>query len=942
MSCPVLRLWEVRPEKAVLSSRPDAFRAASGKQVDPQLHSSTFHHSLTLSISQVLESISVKIMETYHDPYQSFSMDSEPGSHWSDFDSRYHGLTMYSAPALLPSSFDARHNAHSIPVRHLPPTHYPPVSYSLPALHLPVYHSLPAHRLPVEIFSEIFLYTVQADSSCRANLMLVCRDWHNIMLSTPGIHSQLRIYWWTKKRDVERFGRRWFLDMTVDVRDYDSKIDDWNYKHIAIDPVEFHACFMAAAEAASRWRSLALLSLPPPGEYEDLQTIHPLQHLESLKLATSCNFGNFLEPLLNAITTTVTPRFTVMEVFHPDAALSLLKPSHLQIFSSLTTLRLICKRMQNPVDVLPSLHKLEIFEAHHLFLPMYPPSIELPLVQTLWVLHLKSVSVQWMAGQVFLALEECSIIFPHHAYTIQSVYMPSCSILKYDSNNLGTLDNFHTHPLGRLEIKCGQCRTWRGSLQLFGLHPIFATQSLTCLHLEIKCSEQLLASMLRLVPSLEELWMGLSSPHSLSSAFFLAFTAGRRNDNLGPSNHMVAPLGRKLRMLHLHYKRWLRGPERNALIQTFGAVVASCLSKEQDFSFRFGFGEGSELQEWIIHEPVEMFGFGGYKTTVIGTSSPDGIVPLSRSKVSYCDVLTESEYLPLPRESEYIATDVSLNLPIDFLFSFHSLKELKMNRLHLRTKPDTHPPLNAPSFHKLRVLVVGWWSLSFFAGQTFHKLERFKEWAIEEGLYREPIPEQGPLIGMPVCTRLAVSLSTLATLKLPQIHELCVNDIGEENHIWEKHIAVNANLSGLKLLHVLYLLEQPPITFTKVLGLLPALESLIVGVNYHHSSFVNCLEAFIPVHVPGPSGPNQSSWEGQISGLLCPRLESLQIEGISLPWEAELLPTLKDIVTQRAAIGCPLKSFTFYKRRERWQLIGRDKGFMMEKVVPAKEFQLDI
>ena len=138
---------------------------------------------------------------------------------------------------------------------------------------------------------------------------------------------------------------------------------------------------------------------------------------------------------------------------------------------------------------------------------------------------------------------------------------------------------------------------------------------------------------------------------------------------------------------------------------------------------------------------------------------------------------------------------------------------------------------------------------------------------------------------MPVCTRLAVSLSTLATLKLPQIHKLCVNDIGKEHHIWERHIAVNANLSALKLLHVLYLWEVPYITFTKVLGLFPALESLIVGISH---SCVDCLEAFIPVNMPGPSGPNQSGWEGQISGLLCPRLESLQIENITLTGKAEL------------------------------------------------------
>jgi hypothetical protein len=218
------------------------------------------------------------------------------------------------------------------------------------------------------------------------------------MLSTPGIHSQLRIYSGTKKKDVERVGRRWLLDVTVDMGDWGHRRD--------LDPVQFYECFMAAAERASRWRSLTLVSLPPPSTYKDLQIIQPLQHLESFKFTASCSPGNFLEPLMTAITTTTTPRLTVIEVFHPDAALYLVQPAQFQIFSSLTTLRLICRRMQNPVDILPHLHKLETFEAHHLLLPIYSPNVDLPLIQTLRVLHLKCVSVQWMTGQTFPALQE--------------------------------------------------------------------------------------------------------------------------------------------------------------------------------------------------------------------------------------------------------------------------------------------------------------------------------------------------------------------------------------------------------------------------------------------------------------------------------------------------------------------------------------------------------
>jgi len=513
-------------------------------------------------------------MQTYPDPYPSIPMNS------------------YLAPSRIGQ-----------PRIHKAPSHF----HKLPCdtIHQSSCHK--THLVPVEIFSEIFLYAVQDDPHSQTNLMLVCRYWRDIMLCTPGIHSQLRIYRWTKKKDVERFGRRWLLDVTVDTQHLDPYGDSY------VDPVEFHACFMAAAGAASRWRSLALLSLPPPGGYKDLQIMHPLQHLESFKLAASCNLGNFLEPLFTAIITTVTPRFTAMEVLNPDAALHIVQPAHFRAFSSLTTLRLACRRMQNPIDILPSLHKLEILDAHHLSLPIHPPAVDLPLTQTLCNLRLKRVSIQWMAGRIFPALEECSIIFPRDADTIQSVYMPSCSILKYDSNNLGTLEHFHCPRLGELEIKCGQCRKWRGDLQLTALHSIFAAQGLTRLQLEIKCSERLLEYMLGLSPALEELWMGLSSPHALSSAFFLAFATGGRNTTVGLLSQTLGPLYRQLRKLHLHYKRWSRGAERNGLIPAFGAIVASYPAEEHVFSFQWSFGEGSELQEWIVHKPNKSFTMAGSK-----------------------------------------------------------------------------------------------------------------------------------------------------------------------------------------------------------------------------------------------------------------------------------------------------------------------------------------
>jgi hypothetical protein len=820
--------------------------------------------------------------------------------------------TFFQSPQVLPH--DQSH--HSLPcdeIHQSPPRHK-------------------AHLIPAEIFSEVFLYTVQADPRSRMMLMLVCRYWHNVMLSTPGIHSQLRITRETREVDVERFGRRWLLDVTFDTG------DEWYI--FGLCSVEFDACFIAAAEVASRWRSLTLLSLPPFGEYKDLRIMHPLQHLESFKLAANCNLGNFLEPLITAITTTVTPRFTVMEVFHSDAAFHLVQPAHFQIFSSLTTLRLICKGMQNPVDILPSLHNLEIFEAHRLFLPIHPPTVDLPLTKVLRVLRLKSVSIQWMAGRNFPALEQCSITFPHRADTVQSIYLPSCSVLEFDSNNLGTLEHFHHPPLARLEIKCCQWRIWRGNLQLATLHRIFAAQSLTCLHMEIKCSERLLAYMLGLVPALEELWMRLSSPHALSSSFFLAFAARGRNAHAGSSSRTTAPLCRQLRMLHLHYKRWSRGAERNALIPTFGDIVTS--HKEQSFLLQLKLGEEPRSQEWNVHELVEEFDVEyEYRRTFIGVSSPHGIVPLSGASIHKMS-LTESKCLPLPRETEYITTYEQLTLSIDCFFSFHNLKEVRMYHLRLGTKAETNFFRDEPLFRTLMVLDLHSTSLSLLAGQTLHKLERYK--ALRD--YSGHNPGQNLLTEMPVCTRLVVPLSGLSTLMLPQVRELGVFiDHSKPSFIWEKHIAVNANLSGLKLLHLRSSdrLRWSIIDIVKILGSLPALETLVLNGRYLAAPYVNLFEAFVPSDVLRTSGPNQTSCKDQISGVLCPNLERLQIEGIRLMKQSELIPILKDIVTLRAIMS-PLKSFTFYQKepKMKWELIGRDRSFVMEEVVPAERFQLDI
>jgi hypothetical protein len=256
-------------------------------------------------------------METYRDAYPSFSMN--PVFDLSDLNSGYLAPNPYGVsyvPSKSHLSLPSRKRRHLWPCDNIDQS-----------------PRNKAHCIPVEIFSEVFLYTVQADPCSRVRLMCVCRHWYNIMLSTPGVHSQLRMYWWTERKDIEKFGRRWLLDVTIDMgrRSYVASFD----AERSCD------CFMAAAEASSRWRSLTLVSLPLFFPYKDFPTMKPLQHLESFKVAARNTLGHSLGPLMNAITTNVTSRLSVMEILDPDTALYLVQPAHLHVFSSLTALTLI-------------------------------------------------------------------------------------------------------------------------------------------------------------------------------------------------------------------------------------------------------------------------------------------------------------------------------------------------------------------------------------------------------------------------------------------------------------------------------------------------------------------------------------------------------------------------------------------------------------------------
>jgi hypothetical protein len=800
--------------------------------------------------------------------------------------------------------------------------------------------------IPVEILSEIFLLVVQDWSGYRGYLMLVCRRWHAIILSTPGIHSQLTIRRATQKEVVQAFiqSRKSRLHVRVDMND-ETDGGDFNAEN-------FHACFMAASQEASRWSSLNLISPPPHGEYKALRILQPLVHLESFKLA--CDFGEILGPLLTDISESASPKLTTMHLKDPVAVLYFLQPACLHITHTLTTLHIqLSKRMDSPVDILPHLHRLEDLEARNLCLPFYPSDASLPLTLTLRFLHLKSVSVQWMAGHIFPALERCRVIFPHHAniiQTLQPATMPSCSYFKYHSNDLHPLAQFHLPALEELDVKSGQWNVWRGNPQLAALCPVAAAEakSLTKLSLDIECSEQLLVYMLSLVPRLEHLSLGLARPNALSTIFFQAFIVREPNgdgasDMVGPPRQAVAPLCPSLESLDLHYRRWLRGPDKKALILVFGDIMASRNTKISpnpkrldSFRLRLGFDETFEKSSWSIDKPVKKSRGLGHSELLLGILIPRGMIPISTAVLRNGAVA-----LPL-KEAEYLHLRHHANLfSLEFYFTHDHMEVMVYDRNQPPPPPPVSLPRDLPLFDALRVLVVKRANPSFLSGHTFHKLERCRVVKPYYSFGASPSLFTGT--EMPLCTRIDIDgPDLLATFKLPQVHELAFDFAGPDcSTIWEKKIAVNANLSGLTLLHM----KKWPADgdLIPILGLLPLLEALIISTWLGVVSF----RAFLPMGASATSGLKQTSGEGQALtlALLCPRLQSLRIEGQDPSVEPELISILKDIVTLRAECGSPLKEFTFseFNLGSQFELIGANGSFTMERIVlVAKKFKLHI
>ena len=596
------------------------------------------------------------------------------------------------------------------------------------------------HLLPTEILSIIFRLVIRNEyDTDRVRLMLVCRYWYAIVLSTPGIPSVL---WIRKSTTMEMVrasirGSKWLLTVIIHMDGESIGQQDFNAG-------SFFECVTSAIEVTSRCKFLSISSSPPPEECKVFQIVPPLKSLEFSYLSQGCDIVSFFELLMTTIATNATPCLTDMTVLDLNTVLYLAQPDCLHVFCSLTTLSIgLSKRMESPGNILPHLQRLENFRATHLYLPSYPPDADLPLTQTLLYLKLQSVSVQWMAGKVFPVLQECLITFPHKIDTIydRPVTMPACTSLTYRSNDLRPLRFFHALPLAKLTARSGQWNVTRGNLQLMTICHIIVphAQNLTKLELQVRCSGKLLIHMLSLLPDLEVLHLRLANPRVLKEAFFRSFIATKSNADgpYGMRGMPSLPLCLNLVQLIAHYERWLRGPERTALLLAFSDIASSRQSEE---GFQLCLAFENHEQSWSVSRHVETINeIADHQELVLGVSCPHGIIPLELIGFHGPDPLMRG--VPF-REAEYVLKGFRHSIgPL--------LTLLQLVELRVRVDEDillSEPPPNLPLFHTLKALEASGIHPSFLAGQTFHKLEKCRMSLYEEG----PELSQDQVTQMPV------------------------------------------------------------------------------------------------------------------------------------------------------------------------------------------------
>ena len=429
---------------------------------------------------------------------------------------------------------------------------------------------MPINRLPNELLQQILLFTIDDANHSPLVLMLVCRRWHanvTVIWAPLKLQTTTPVDVVTSKLEAKRR----FLDVSVDT--------EFDRGHINPSENAYDAIF-AAIEAISRWRTLVVETFPRlPEQVVDhrlpQRSDAVLSQLRTFKIKSACERSPLLDRLLRILGTSASQKLTTIEINSPSV-ISFLAPTYPSIFNSVKVLSVDAPGLHNPVDLLPHLHQLEEFTACRLSLPHYHSDVILPFVHTLRRAVLKLVSIQWMSGRTFHALESCTITLPLRDHLLHpfSTSLPICVHLEFCGYPLDKLQGFTAPTLDYLYVSCPGKHKLQGTQQLVR----FSSQALQesrlaprSLHISVEAMTWAWIKAFASMSNLKELLIDNAEPSSLGVKVLQSFVVHPAHTAAG----WDTPMCPSLKRFGLRYRRWLRSSEHFDLIPEFISIIWS-------------------------------------------------------------------------------------------------------------------------------------------------------------------------------------------------------------------------------------------------------------------------------------------------------------------------------------------------------------------------------
>ena len=657
----------------------------------------------------------------------------------------------------------------------------------------------PIYRLPIEVLMEVFTIDFESDQS-PIRLMLVCRDWYQIVEGMASMWQSLKLGTWTAPGRVERFLQKvsWMnvvihTEEDVEWREGAGEGEGTDEKYIAL------ALVLANA---SRWKRLIIDSLPHAIPVPSSAVLPPIGGLKYIKVASQAQSSPLLDRILENIGTAAVGSLSMIETTSHQTITHLLRPECVQLFRFLTTLKAHTRTTPDSVDLLPHLLKIEVLDLSNITLPPYTDDVDLPLIHTLHHLRLKVVSMQWMGGRKFTQLQSCSIHSPTTYPLLSSdVYFPICQELELGHRSVEVAGRFRAPKVDSVTMKSDEWSPLRGSKEVVLLYRAGLGIHLQprVLHLSVLCDGGLLLSVLKLLPALNELRLTIPRPCVLGRRVFRALLAKPTDDPKGnfdrnwdeKPKHVESwksSICPSLKKLELKYERWFRPTDRLDILPPLMAIGWSrretatplesfCLCfKRSDMKWEvLKLDSGPDVVDFAALEIPQLKAFEGFsslfKSCVTATAT---------SVMVYTDNgLPDHLQRTLPIFEPYFRQLTVLRIPsyvhskrtFDILPYFFRLEELELSHVDI---PSHSINAGLPLSQTLRRLCLRYMTLTWMDGCVFTRLKR-----LYLNRVRVSVGEHLS-IGLPVCTHIKYEGDDFHRLpsifSVPTLIELIKND----------------------------------------------------------------------------------------------------------------------------------------------------------------------